>query len=265
MPSDLQSTLNVIDQFLENPFDLGGKKASQLLTKGRRRRRRRSPSPDSDDDVGAFDYGNKSKRKEKKEKEKEQYKSAQFIEDSDAEYGDIEEFLEKEKALREKTALVAEGRGTMKPTGTRKRRRKATDGGAGKKKRKGHDDSGLLHPDTWKDTDDTNQSEGSELEMLGSRQHSPTTTAIPLSESEQQRTKPRPRPKSRFKTRSSNISASSEPSKLIGIDGNSSGESAHTPHRGVPVNPSIEAENPGIPSVGPARRRKSRLVISDDE
>ena len=42
------------------------------------------------------------KKREKKKKEKEVYKSAQFIEDSDEDYGNMEEFLEKERQLRER-------------------------------------------------------------------------------------------------------------------------------------------------------------------
>lgn len=125
---DLQRTLNVINQFLHTPIDLEGKKASQLFSKKRRRRRRRSPSPESDADGMSGDEVMRKKRKEKKKKEKETYKSAQFIEDSDAEYGDMESFLEKEKAARERAVLAAAASGTdrpatMKPTGTKKRRR----------------------------------------------------------------------------------------------------------------------------------------------
>ena len=49
LPSDLQRSINVINQFLETPFSVEGKKASQLLSKKkpRRQRRRRSPSPNS--------------------------------------------------------------------------------------------------------------------------------------------------------------------------------------------------------------------------
>jgi replication fork protection complex subunit Tof1/Swi1 len=125
---ELQRTLNVINQFLQAPINLDGKEASQLLSKKRRRRRRRSPSPASDDDATSADEPRRKKRKEKKKKEKEMYKSAQFIEDSDVEYGDMEAFLEKEKAARERAILAAEAAGTdrpatMKPTGTKKRRR----------------------------------------------------------------------------------------------------------------------------------------------
>ncbi|GLB39613.1 putative timeless-domain-containing protein [Lyophyllum shimeji] len=142
-PSDLQRTLTVIDQFLETPIDLEGKKASELLgKKRRRRRRRRSPSPASGDDdaVDDDDEPVRKQRKEKKKKEEEQYKSAQFIEDSDEEYGDIEAFLEKEKAMRERAQKVADASGgaqiaTMKAHGTKKRRRKAGKESENKKRR----------------------------------------------------------------------------------------------------------------------------------
>ncbi|KAG6856013.1 hypothetical protein H0H87_008415 [Tephrocybe sp. NHM501043] len=140
-PSDLQSTLTVIEQFLETPIDLEGKKASELLGKKRRRRRRqkRSSSPESDDDAALDDDEPRKKKKEKKKKEKEEYKSAQFIEDSDAEYGDIEAFLEKEKAMREKAQQAAIASGAqpviMKAHGTKKRRRKAGNASQNKKRK----------------------------------------------------------------------------------------------------------------------------------
>ncbi len=131
LPEELQRSLNVINQILENPLDLGGKKASQLLTKkSSRRRRRRSPSVEGDAQLSDSDGEVHKKRKERKKKEKEVYKSAQFIEDSDVEYSiDDEAFWKKEKALREKTALLAaEGKSTtMRETGTKKRKKRRTD------------------------------------------------------------------------------------------------------------------------------------------
>jgi len=61
-------------------------------------------------------------------REREVYKSAQFIEDSDEEYGqDIDAFFVREAELRERTALAAVdsalGTGTMRASGTKKRRR----------------------------------------------------------------------------------------------------------------------------------------------
>ena len=125
VPSVLQERLNVVDQFLKNPIDLEGKKASDMLSKKvRTRRRRRSPSLGSDVELPDDEP---RRRKEKKKKEEKTYKSAQFIEDSDGEYGDMEAFLEREKLQREKTARAAAESGkiaTMRATGTKKRRTK---------------------------------------------------------------------------------------------------------------------------------------------
>jgi len=122
----------VINQFLQTPLDLGGKKAKELLSKKARRRRRARRSPSTSDSDTDKDEPVQKKKREKKQKEKETYKSAQFIEDSDEEYGDMDAFLEKEKQLREKTSAkaAAEGGaiGTMKATGTKKRRKKMARG-----------------------------------------------------------------------------------------------------------------------------------------
>lgn len=93
---------------------------------------------DSDEDNAAVtdeEDEPERKKKEKKKKEEKQYKSAQFIEDSDEEYGDMDGFLEREKVMRERIkAAAGDGRiGTMKPTGTKKRRRKGKDSAANKK------------------------------------------------------------------------------------------------------------------------------------
>ncbi|KAF9452119.1 hypothetical protein P691DRAFT_772581 [Macrolepiota fuliginosa MF-IS2] len=130
LPSDLQGMVNLINQFLETPFDLEGKKAASLLSKKRRRRRRRAPATDSEEDAVLEDDEPK-KNREKKKKEKEQYKSAQFIQDSDEEYGDMDAFLQKEKTLRERAALAGAEAASqaIRPSGMRghgmkKRRRK---------------------------------------------------------------------------------------------------------------------------------------------
>ncbi|KAG6889904.1 hypothetical protein C0992_003697 [Termitomyces sp. T32_za158] len=163
VPADLRSTLTVIDQFLESPIDLQGKKASDLLGKKRRRRRRRSPSPQSDSDDVLDDDGPRRKKKEKKKKEKQQYKSAQFIEDSDEEYGDIEAFLEKEKVMREKAQQAAEASGVqisnMKAQGTKKRRRKTGNNSRKRRKAEADDSTNVdghesLDTDTGEENDD---------------------------------------------------------------------------------------------------------------
>lgn len=134
LPSDLQRSLNVIIQFEFNPLDLNGRPATELLTKTRRRRRRRrSPSHSgsnaSDKEDEEDDSERKQKRK-KKVKEKQIYKSAQFIEDSDAEYGDDDAFWAKEREHRERTArAAAEGAAAvaapMRSKGTKKRKKRS--------------------------------------------------------------------------------------------------------------------------------------------
>jgi replication fork protection complex subunit Tof1/Swi1 len=188
LPSDLQSSFNVIDQFLQHPIDLDGKKASQLLSKKpHRRRRRRSPS---NSDVELIDDDEpKRKRREKKKKEETQYKSAQFIEDSDAEYGDMEAFLEREKALRDKAVMAAaqSGKiGTMRATGTKKRRRKGKDVEARKKVKVGNSEN----QSAGESSADENVSDG-EDHILGSMRRSRSST--PESQPAP-RARPRPRP-----------------------------------------------------------------------
>lgn len=238
----------MIDQFLETPFDLGGKRASQLLSKKtRRRRRRRSPSLASDSQIVFDDEAPRRKMKEKKMKEKEQYKSAQFIEDSDEEYGNIEAFLEKEKAKREKAARVAaeagDGRiGTMKPTGTKKRRRNAGDDKGGEKKRKSNFVSETVD---HKNTDEiSSQSHDSDSDIVVS-----SLVKIPkkLSPSAP-RSRPKPRPIGKRAAPNRSLSAPLKPlSPHWELDGFG------------------DEESPAPEGAAMTSRRKNRLVISDDE
>jgi len=135
--SDLQRSLTVIEQFEKSPLDLNGKRASQLLHKKRRRRRRRRQASSSDSEGAGSSDEDAPRKKARKTREQETYKSAQFIEDSDEEYGrDIDAFFTREAELRKRTALTAAAAaaaaadghqpqrlGTMRATGTKKRRR----------------------------------------------------------------------------------------------------------------------------------------------
>ncbi|OCB87291.1 timeless-domain-containing protein [Sanghuangporus baumii] len=125
LPSHLQSSLNVINQFIETPLDLGGKKATQMLSKKIRRRRRRRRASSSGSEHSVSDSDEPRKRRAKKKKEERKYKSAQFIEDSDVEYGDDEAFWARERAQRDKTEkLAAEGKmASLRATGTKKRKK----------------------------------------------------------------------------------------------------------------------------------------------
>jgi replication fork protection complex subunit Tof1/Swi1 len=213
-----------------------------LSKKAKRRRRRRSPSLASDNEVVSDDETLK-KKKAKKTKEKEQYKSAQFIEDSDEEYGGIEAFLEKERAMREKAARIAAEAGgsigTMKPTGTKKRRRKAGSDAGGKKKRKGGASRIEDKPI------DESQSESSESDIILSdpvKIPSDPSLLVP-----QTRPKPRPIAKRITSNRSDSVplSNSSPPPLQFELAGDDAPE--------------------GVGDVAMTGRRRVRLVISDEE
>ncbi|KAJ6588221.1 timeless protein-domain-containing protein [Mycena capillaripes] len=261
-PADLQRTLKVIDQFLATPINLDGKKASELLTKTRRTRRARSPSPDSDgeasDEAENSDSDAPKKRKKRKEKEKErpkqpEFKSAQFIEDSDGEYGDIDAFLEKEKEMRERAALEAAETGknpTMKPTGTKKRRKKDAPAGEATAKRKKKRRSTSIPAAGNGDIE-------SEADVFGSR---PVGAAPEESTSAP---RPRPRPKPRYRPKNTEAGTSS-PETLP----KSSEMDEDVPDALIGTVPAVQA-NAGSSdeeTMGALnRRRKNRLVISDDE
>ncbi|KDR76874.1 hypothetical protein GALMADRAFT_245966 [Galerina marginata CBS 339.88] len=256
---ELQRTLNVINQFLETPFDLQGKRASEFLSKKRRRRRRRSPSPGSED--GALlsgDEPRRKKRKEKKTKEKEQYKSAQFIEDSDEEYGDMDAFLAKEKLQRERASLAAGLEGsnrppTMKPTGTKKRRRKAGEQVSKTKKRKGGASS-QTSGDTGHLLDaDLDKSGDSDVEVVDT---SLIQAANSGSGSEQPKAVPRPRPRPRPHPR---------PTPHVVLPPSSPATSSE--HGSRFNSPSPRSLNDAAESTSAALHSHSsqRLILSDDD
>ncbi|KAI6107784.1 timeless protein-domain-containing protein [Pisolithus croceorrhizus] len=113
----------IAPSMLQNGHDVGGVGAAD------------SPTPNTDVELPDDEP---RRRKAKKKREEKTYKSAQFIEDSDEECGDMEAFLEREKTLRERTAKAAEESGriaTMRATGTKKRRKKAKDDSGSKRAR----------------------------------------------------------------------------------------------------------------------------------
>lgn len=243
-PVELRRALTVINQFLESPIDLNGKKASQLLAKTRRKRRRtRVQESDQEDEEASDDEEPRRRKKtERKKKEEEQYKSAQFIEDSDEEYGDMEAFLAQEKARREKAAgkSVALGEGKsamMKSRGTKKRRKKAGDKGD-KKRRKGETDnmavvvlSDELNSDL--DTDVEVEEEG---HSTGADERPQPPPALP-------------RPKPIYKSRTSDITPLSSAAQEV------------EDHQTVSKRPVHEPMSPSSLPV----RRKGRLIVSDEE
>ncbi|KAF7338588.1 Topoisomerase 1-associated factor 1 [Mycena venus] len=257
-PADLKRTLKVIDQFLATPIDLDGKKASDLLTKTRRTRRR-SPSPDSDADES--DAGDNSdsdapkKRKKRKEKEppkKPEFKSAQFIEDSDEEYGDIDAFLEKEKEKREKIAREAEEKGVVivQPVGTKKRRKKEAPAGEGTTKRKKRRRSSSTAAEGGDDGAE------SEADVFGSR----PVGAAPEDSASATRPRPRPKPKPRFKSKNTEAGTSSP--EMVP---KSSEMDEDIPDVAPDTQPTVLMDSDEETTGALIRRKKNRLLISDEE
>lgn len=256
--AELQRTLNVINQFLETPFELDGKKAIELLSK-KRRRRRRSPSPDSDSDNDAVLSGDQprmKKRSEKKKKEKEIYKSAQFIQDSDEEYGDMDAFLEKEKIQREKanTAVTTAGASrlpTMKATGTKKRRTKNGEKGSKSKKQKSTTAPARLGDQTSDvDVERMHDSDG-DVEIVEDS-HIPANGIILDQPSKQPRPRPRPRPRPK-----GSVPAKPPPSSPTPSSGPETRSSS-------PLSRHVSPEPEGTLSSSQPHRRR-RLILSEDE
>ena len=230
MPFDVQSHLNVINQFLESPIDLQGKNASELLKKKPRKRKPRRVEVDED--------GEPLAKKERKKNEAQQYKSATMIEDSDADEDEWASFFEREKKLAEKTALAAAASGTsgtMRATGTKKRK---TDRKKRRRKRGGDATSGSEAEKSGSGTDEdpfvaqTPQQDGAPP---------PKEPAPPKP------ARPRPRPRKRLRASSPPQSSSPplEPAPLPDLEGNDNGNSGPSP------------------SAKPVKRH--RLVISEEE
>ncbi|KAJ3795140.1 timeless protein-domain-containing protein [Lentinula aff. detonsa] len=259
LPTELHSMITVITQFLETPFDLEGKKAAQLMSKKSRRRRRvKAPESDADEDEDEQEP-RKRKRKEKQTKEEVQYKSAQFIEDSDAEYGDINSFLELEKKRREKAenlaAALGEGKsGTMKSTGTKKRRRKTGDkgkSGIGKKKRKGEKDALEVELDPADSSQSLSLSSEDEPETRSATNGDGERLVDDRSEVPTERSRPRPKPKPKVNA-----------NPPLRMDSLVSQSSSPSPSRGV-VEDQTEDDDASTKSV--SRRTKGRLILSDED
>ncbi|KAG9047150.1 Topoisomerase 1-associated factor 1 [Tulasnella sp. UAMH 9824] len=239
LPDELQNFLVVVDQYVKEPLNLDGKKASELIAKRRKakanRRTRRSRRGDgeegSDGAIGALptdDGGSdtdepriRAKRK-KKEKERLLYKSADLIEDSDAEIAreDDEAFFARERELRKKTeAAAAAGEvapSNMAATGTKKRKKREKDGPAKKFKTFMEADVGGEEADSGpRISPVASDSEGNEGE------DQPPAKPIP---------RPRPRPRARKSaTTGASSEASTPPSSPMVDDDEEDGDAAGSP------------------------------------
>ncbi|KAI0265300.1 timeless protein-domain-containing protein [Gloeopeniophorella convolvens] len=263
----LRQSLAVIEQFEKSPLDLQGKRAAQLLHKRRRRRRRRAASPGSDADDSDMEA---APRRARKAREKETYKSAQFIEDSDEEFGrDIDDFFAREAALRERTALAAVdsalGIGTMRSTGTKKRRLKP-DGARGARTTKRRKGTGTSTP-VGSDADEARAEEdrGGEDSDAGSGSGSPAQEhpAAP-------RARPRPRPRYRGAPGDSPPTSARSPGDPVEQEDDTGDAHDGATGDAAPALASPRAsddedarEASGAPLGG--THRKARLVVSDED
>ena len=275
LPKGLQRCLNTINQYLETPIDLEGKKPGELLQKKRRRRtRRKQPESDAEDDADGNAELRQSKRKEKRKKEKQQYKSAEFIVDSDAEMGDMDDFLAKERALRQKTAALAASTGhvaTMRSHGTRKRRRKGKEDKDKRKRRKHGEDGDRSDDDEASGEDkpaekkqDESDSEESEQDVFGSPKRAAsestpdTSPAAEDAAAHDPKPKPRPRPRVRV-SRSSPVADAPSPG-VVHATGSPATISRH---------PSQAPSDDQLPSAtalrGAGKKKPARLVFSDED
>ncbi|KAH9903300.1 timeless-domain-containing protein [Cubamyces lactineus] len=270
LPAEMKRTLSVIERFLENPIDLEGKSPSELMTKKRRRRTRRRRSPTPDPDAEESDAPRR-KKKERKKKEQQQYKSAQFIEDSDAEYGDMETFLAKEQALREKTARLAASTGqatNMRAHGTKKRRRKEKKDGAGKKRRKrGEQGDGADGEDEHRESDggkaraSDSSSDESDFNVFGSpkrdRSEPSPDTSPPTGDAEERpKAKPRPRPRPRRK-----VTAIEESTPQPISQSHTTTAAAAVSSPAAPA----DSDDDVVASAAVRGKRKARIVIADED
>jgi replication fork protection complex subunit Tof1/Swi1 len=112
LPVELEKVRQTIRGYLETPYDLESRNVWDLVEKKSKRRgrgrRRRAEETESE---GEEEVVERKKKKERKKLEKQQYKSAQFIEDSDEEMEGLEEFLKQEAERRAKTARKAQREG----------------------------------------------------------------------------------------------------------------------------------------------------------
>ncbi|KAH9924971.1 timeless-domain-containing protein [Epithele typhae] len=283
LPGQLQTNLNVINQYLETPLDLEGKKAEALLKKKRRPRRRKPRGPalsDESDDVDGLedlDVRNPKKRVQRK-KEKQQYKSAQFIEDSDEDEAELEAFYAREAALRARMsaqAASAEGAaGTTQKRATKKRRRKGKDGKdktAKRRRKRGGVDaeeeaeeagSGQEQEPQPKQVDGGSDSEESEFDVFGSpkRARSSPDTSSPVNEAA---AKPKPRPRPRPRARISKVAAGSgDETVAVPIDGGG-GSSSAVPSRAT--SQALLSDDDMAPSRGARGKGKPALLVLSDE
>jgi len=182
----------------------------------------------------------------------------------------MEAFLQKEEALRKKSAQMAAETGqiaTMKPTGTKKRRTKAAEsGGAKKRRRKGGEEGGTKPEKAQSGGSDTDESE---LDLFGSPKRSPSTPITSPAGIEEPKPRPRPRPRPRRLTEpaSSDGALDQDPSPDDGgLDGT---EKIDMPKSLSLRDPSARASGDELddapPFTGRGKKGRLHLVLSDED
>lgn len=289
-PDDLQKHLDVIARYLAEPIDLGGKAPSEAIQKkravrrGARRTRQSGNASSSDEAPNTDDELLPRKRRIKRKKEEIQYKSAEFIDDSDIDFEADAEFLAKEEELRRRAETAAElGKtATMRATGTKKRKR-------GMNKQGGEDPNSASQvagdrspaPATSTSTASRKRPKPSRRGSWdeGDSGEAKDSLTAARSSTEEPRRRPRPRPRPRYapSSRATTSSPTSSPapgerfptSSIAGSDAEAprsiKGSDADDRDR-VPDGETMSDDDIDVRlSHAPPRGKRKALVLSDDE
>ena len=191
--------------------------------------------------------------------------------------GDMDDFLAREKALREKTAALAAATGqvaTMRAHGTRKRRRKgkeekdkrkrrrrAEEDGAGEDDDEGGGEAGLEGEKDAEKERDGSESETSELDVFGSPKGGTPVASPPPDTDTATKPKPKPRPRPRAK-----VAKSSPEPDAPSISGPAAAPTTHvsgSQHSSQVPSDGELSSTEALRGVG--RKKTARLVFSDEE
>jgi replication fork protection complex subunit Tof1/Swi1 len=286
-PDDLQKHLDLIAGYLDEPVDLGGKAPAEAIQKkravrrGARRTRRSGIASSSDEAQNTDDDLLPKKRRIKRKKEEIEYKSAEFIDDSDIDFEADAEFLAKEEELRRRAEAAAElGKSTtMRATGTKKRKRGTKTQGKGPNLAlQGADDQSPAPRTTGTPPRKRPRpSQRGSWDEGDSGEIPPPPSSAAGSPSEESRPKPRPRPRYAPSSRATTFSPASSPapgkrfptSSTAGSDAEAPqsivGSDADDGNR-VPDAEAMSDDDVDVRlSHAPPRGRRKTLVFSDDE
>ena len=236
LPEELQRCIDVIRNLLENPVDLEGKKPQEMLNKTKKRTRARR-YVEGEEAEGEEAESRKARRR----KEEKEYKSAQFIKDSDFDPEEDAKFYTKERELREraKKAALEGGQGSlMLSTGTKKRKKvqAAREKSKNVRRKRNSDEEDEERPEEEAQAESSPSEEGSDGE----------TTPPP---------KPRPRAVPRRRHVPFDVGEDeAEPASAVA--------STNAP---PPETNGNDMEDESAPVLPKPRRRTQAVVVSDEE